>query len=206
MSDAEIFRHTISNFEDLFVQAAGIDTADESYRRACQLAADVFQKVSPIRKRFVDACLGTPYESIPSASLSFPDRFLRKNFSRDSRVGVTLRALIEEVFDLGLMYHLIYKTFPTRDQLETVEVEALFERWAPESLVADFEYREYDRDQKRLPSKIHKICFLRKVEPILKVQLQMGYWRRMMAASFFRNAFFAGAHLGLMYDLSIKGL
>jgi hypothetical protein len=137
--------------------------------------------------------------------LVFWDRFLRDKPQSAEEVR-HLRSLVETSFDLGLLYHLILNNFPTRTQAHGVNLDTLFERWAPESIAADSLSRAYDRGNQGIPSSLQKAFAERQVEPFLKNTLRIGFWRRAKALSWFRNAFFAGTRLGLHLDLATKAV
>jgi len=181
-----------------------IDMTRVDYQEAVALAEIVYSKISPIRERFIEACLGNPYKNINSYSLSFPDRFLKQPIKFDNAKATELRQLIEDSFDLGLFFHLICQQFPSRNTINDVNIEELFLSWAPDSIIADSLSRNYNSGNGGMPSKVEKSYFNSEVELILKQSFNIGFWKRSMARSWFKNTYFAGIHLGLMYDLAIN--
>ncbi len=200
----DAFTQALRCFEEFLARPAAIDVAQVDYHRARDLAAAVFDKLQPIRAQFVSACLGRPYNDVPSETLSFPDRFLGRHRALSPQQLQELRALVESSFDLGLLYHLMFNQFPTRPHSERVDLDTLFLQWAPESLVADVLSRDYDRGNSSIPSTVQRAFAKLRVEPFLKGQLAFGFWARAKANSWFRNTFFAGVRLGLFYDLATK--
>ena len=89
----------------------GIDAeTNPGYQGARDLAMRIYSKLEPIREKFIDACLGTPYPNIPSQSISFPDRFLKGSYEATQIEG--LRELVEQSLNLGLLFHLFRRGGP----------------------------------------------------------------------------------------------
>ena len=91
---------------------------------------------------------------------------------------------------------------PTRTEDDRVDLEDLFQRLAVDSLAADALGGDYDRGQGGRPSSIAEAWYKQHVESALKRDLRLGLWQRTKAKSWFRNVFWAGLRLGLLYDLS----
>lgn len=194
--------------EKIFTEFDGfprvIDTAHPDFQQARELAILIFTKLQPIRNEFIKACFGKPYKNVPSETLSFPDLFMKQELRKANFLLQELRSLIDTSFDLGLLYHLFCNQFPTRSNLNRVDFNKLFAQWAPKSLVADVLSRDYDEGNKQFPSTIQRVFFEVRIEPFLKKQLKLGFWTRGKTRSWFRNVFFAGVRLGLLYDLQTK--
>ncbi|MBM3118801.1 MAG: hypothetical protein FJ006_04490 [Chloroflexi bacterium] len=110
--------------------------------------------------------------------------------------------ILADTFFLGLVCHLFLNKFPTRDNVDRVDTQALVNAWIPESLVADAIMKAYNKDLNMLPLRIFEFHYRTKIEPVLNKQLKMGFWSRAKCRSYFRNLFFSGARFCMLFDLA----
>ncbi|MFC2010614.1 hypothetical protein ACFLVU_02580 [Chloroflexota bacterium] len=138
-------------------------------------------------------------------ALCFPARFLKEQSTTTppDTTRVAIDDIIENTFFLGLMCHLFLNKFPTRGNVEQVNMDTLVRTWGPKALVADMTLKTYGRELNDLPLRVFESYFT-SVKPILKKRLKLGLWKAGKCHSYFRNLFFSGALLGMHFDLMTK--
>jgi len=139
--------------------------------------------------------------------MCFPVRYLNQpsTAAMPDGPGVVIEDIIEETFFLGLMCHLGLTKFPTRSDVQIVDMDALFDKWILSTLISDTKMRTYDKEYGRVPSHLFESLYRSNIEPVLKEQFGFGFWKRGKSRTFFRNLFFAGACLGMHCDLMTTG-
>jgi len=182
--------------------------SSEEYHVLKQLAYMVFDKVKSKCDLFLGIVRGTNkgneigHPGIERA-MCFPSRFLKKPSTID--LPDTLRMLIDDVIDstfyLGLISHLYLHTFPTRSNVERIDIDNLIYKWGLQALIADRLMKTYSKKANDLPRRVFESYYYSKIEPILKKQLKVGFWIRGQCRSYLRNLFFSGARLGMLFDL-----
>lgn len=70
------------------------------------------------------------------SAMNFPQRFL-KRAKLEAEESAILELAVERLFYLGLIYHFVFMTFPTRRDIDAVDFDALSRSWLPETTVAD---------------------------------------------------------------------
>ena len=141
------------------------------------------------------------------AALSFPSRFLRTTSLKalPRQVQEAVENLVHQTFFFGLISHFLLRTFPTRSEVERVDIALLLKEWFPSSLIANELMREYSKAVNELPRRIFEWYFEREAEPVLRGLLRFGFWRVAKARSFLRNLYFAGVRLAMQFDTATCG-
>lgn len=186
--------------------------ASAEYENLRRQAAAAFARLEVPLEVFFDVIAGRADGSRLAhpgigAGLSFPSRFLggRSLKALPGPVQEALDNLIHQNFFLGLVSHFLLHTFPTRSEVERVDIASLLKEWFLSSLIANELMREYSKATNELPRRICEWYFERDVKPVLRGPLRFGFWRVAKARSFFRNLYFAGARLGIQVDLATRG-
>jgi hypothetical protein len=65
---------------------------------------------------------------------------------------------------------------------------------------------EYSEAANNLPARIFDWYFDEHARSILRESFGLGFWRLGKARSFFKNLYFAGARLGMQFDLATRGV
>ena len=104
------------------------------------------------------------------AALSFPSRFLRETSLKalPRPVQEALDNLMHQNFFFGLVSHFLLNTFPTRSEVEKVDIASLLKEWFPSSLIANELMREYSKAANDLPLRIFEWYFERDAKPVLQ--------------------------------------
>ena len=193
------------------VSEPGTYFSSDEYLALRSQAAQAFQRIGTSLELFFDvvrgladgSCLG--YPNIGGV-LSFPRRHLHSRSIDDIPAASRrdLDASFKDTFYLGLLSHFVLRTFPTRGEMDRVQVDALLSKWFPSSLVADQMMKQYSIDINNLPERIYLWHFANYVQPTLRKHFGFGFWRLGKARSFFRNLYFGGARLGMEFDLMTR--
>ena len=140
--------------------------------------------------------------------MCFPRRFLKQTSTAalPDALRVTIDTIIEQTFFLGLMCHLFLAEYPTRADVEQVNMETLFHKWVPQALVADRHLKGYGRHLNELPTRAFESYYNRTIQPALKGQFRLGFWNRTRCESYFNNLFSSGVVLGMYFDLMTGGV
>ena len=199
---------------ETFRESVGLDPSylsSSEYQATIRLAELIYERVQPLCETFLSVVKGlddgstlhiTDYNKV----MNFPNRFLKVPSinSLPQNQNVVLEATLEEAFLLGLLFHLIAWTFPTRNHLDRVNTDLLRQSWALEALVADTKMKQYNKELHNLPELCSKWFYETQIQTRLKDVFKVGFWTRSKWQSFFNNLFFAGARLGLYWDLGTK--
>lgn len=210
-----------TNFEQLAIRHEDIIKAianrqdyfsSDEYSKEKRLAKVVFDKVKPKCEIFiamVEGPIGGSEIGKPEIErvMCFPMRFLNQpsTATMPDALRVTIEDVIEETFFLGLRCYLFLWTFPTRAEVQRVNMDALFHMWLPDALVADMKMKTYNKELHGLPARVFEFYYSSKIERALKEQFRLGFWKRSKCRSYFGNLFFSGARLGMYFDLMTKG-
>jgi len=187
--------------------------ASPEYETLKRQAAEAFSKLEPGLQPFFDVIRGLG-DGAPlghpgiGAALSFPSRFLRTPSvaTLPRPLGDLLDTIVKQAFFLGLATHFSLHTFLTRSAIDKVQVASLLKEWFPFSLMASELLSEYSKEANDLPRRIFEWYFDVHAKPALGGSFGLGFWRLGKARSFFRNLYFAGARLGIQFDLSTRGV
>jgi len=209
------------NFEQLSIlyeeNVKAVENSQEyfssnKYSEEKRLAKLVFDKVKSKCEIFlamVKGPIGSSGIDNPEIErvICFPMRFLNQpsTATMPDALQVTIEEAIEETFFLGLRCHLGLTTSPTRSDVGRVNMDTLFNIWILDAVVADTKMKIYNKECCGAPARFFEFFYNSKIEPALKEQFKLGFWKRSKCFSFFRNLFFAGACLGMHCDLVTKG-
>jgi len=185
--------------------------SSDEYHRLKQLVHIVFDKVKLKCEIFLGIVRGSNkgseigHPGIERA-LCFPSRFLKESSTATlpTALRVAIDDIIEDTFFLGLVCHLFLWKFPTRGNVERVNMDTLVHTWGLNALVADNMMKTYSKDLNELPRRVFESYFSSKIEPTLKKQFKLGFWNLGKCHSYFRNLFFSGALLGMQFDLTTR--
>lgn len=206
----------IGNFDQIYQAYKGVlislgipaDVVDAENRDKLPVARTVFEILHPECAEFLLIVSGD-FSTPPSMHSDFPDnpivngmcftkRFLGTPVSEN--VSEKLFEVIGKVFFFGLILHLTAMAFPTRSNTEKVDCSALVREWIVEALIANRIMKSYVKDAPLVMS-VYRYLFQSEIEPFLKSDLNLGWWKRGKCESFFENLFLAGALLGMQFDM-----
>lgn len=207
--DAE-FEHALAGIENAATMTYGSahgDLTEDEYQKRVNLAHLVFDKVWPSGLKLLDVVYGIrsgeAYGHGARSPLNFPARFMKVASIRELTPdkGPAIQTVLGQTFSLGLMCHLVIWQFPTRGQIEQVDIQALEKEWLLESLVADQQMKPLDKAGEVSTLQIFDRYYRIVVEEVLK-SAGVGFFGRAQTPSFFRNLFCAGWLLGMSLDLA----
>lgn len=194
----------VANHEEYF--------SSDAYSEEKRLAELVFDRVKPKCEIFltmVKGPIGGSGIGKPELErfMCFPTRYLNQpsTATMTNVLRVTIEDLIEETFLLGLRCHLGCTRLPTRSDVQRVNMDTLFNMWIPQVLVSTVGMRTYSKECDWAPTHLFEYSYSSRVDPVLKEQFRLGFWKRSRCRWFFSNLFFAGASLGMRFDLMTKG-
>jgi len=107
---------------------------------------------------------------------------------------------IDQTHFLGLASHLVLCNHPHRHEIESLDRSQLYYKFLKVSGKADAEMRAYNKNLNGIPEAVFQQQFRESVEPLLKNELKVGFWKMGKLRSHFRNIFFAGTILGVLAD------
>lgn len=137
----------------------------------------------------------------------FPSRFLGKSSIDDfpNQVGEKLSNAIDIIFFSGINFHLFWATSPTRKEFKKVNAQELKSKWLLEAILADRTMKNFYPGEGGAMSKdVFEKYYSKFCMSILKNDLKIGFFNRGICKSFFRNIYWAGALLGVQYDIATK--
>jgi hypothetical protein len=140
-------------------------------------------------------------------AICFPSRFLGKSSIDElpNQVSEKLSNAIDIIFFSGLKFHLFWATFPTRKEYKNVHAENLKSQWLLEAILSDQTMKNFYTGEGGAMSKdIFEKYYTNHCLGLLKNDLKIGFFKRGICKSFFRNIYWAGALLGVQYDMATK--
>lgn len=204
----------IQLYMEVFRKSLNLDLnyfSSSEYQDTISLAKSIYERVEPLCDTFLNVVKGLDDGSTINIkdynkAMNFPGRFLKiqsiSGLPKTKRV--VLEEILEESFLLGLLFHLFYWKFPTRNELDRVNVDVLSKSWSLAALVADAKMKEYSKDLNKLPELCFEWFYDTQIQKKLKDIFKMGFWNRSKCHSFFNNLFFAGTLLGVYWDTYTK--
>jgi len=84
-------------------------------------------------------------------------------------------------------------------------LDSLVHEWIAKAELADRVMETYSKEANELPLRIFESYFTSKIEITLKQQFKFGFLELSKCRSYFRNLFFSGALLGMLFDSMTKG-
>jgi hypothetical protein len=209
------FEQVINNYEETIKQIINPSEwhklLTEEQNNLKNLAEIVFNTVKPVFVKYIGICLGfnKGYElGHPGIEdgLCFTKRILNKQSteSMNNSDKNIIEKLIEDTFFLGFVSHLLLYNFPTRNFIDNVNLNILAEKWSIETLRADQIMMNFDKTYVDWLKALFNKHYNTNVQPFLKNQMKIGFWKMGKCDSYFNNLFYAGSLLGLMSDLETK--
>jgi hypothetical protein len=193
------------------VRGGGPDIPDvretEDFIQKKTESEQVFQCLRPLGESFLSLLKGlspgaTGAERVVRGVLCFFPKFFRVDSISQlpSSASAQLNDAIDKTHLLGLASHLILFKHPHRHRIESVDKVWLYSNFLELSGAADAEMRSYNKDVHGIPEAVFQEQFREGVEPVLKNDLKIGFWKMGKLRSHFRNIFFAGVILGVLAD------
>jgi hypothetical protein len=167
----------------------------------------VFQCLRPLGESFLNLVKGfspgvsNAERAVRGVLCFFPKFFRVGSISQlPSSTSAQLSDATDETHLLGLASHLILFNHPHRHRIESVDKVYLYSKFLEVCGAADAEMRSYNKDVHGIPEAVFQDQFREAVEPMLKNDLKIGFWKMGKLRSHFRNIFFAGTILGVLAD------
>lgn len=166
-----------------------------------------FERLKPLGESFVGLVKGlspgvTGPERVVRAVLCFFPKYLGVQCISDlpDHKAKQLSSVIDQTFFLGLASHFILFNHPSRYVISGLDTNRLYPKFLEVSGRADAEMRPYSKDLHGMPEDIFRAQFASQVEPLMKRDFSIGFWKMGKVRSHFRNLFFAGTILGVLAD------
>jgi hypothetical protein len=118
--------------------------------------------------------------------------------------GKTIDDIINDTFLLGLISHLFLCDCPSRNNFESVDIQAVMNNLIPKIMSSSSKMRKYNKEFNTVPVLIFENYYDNNIIPILKEQLKLGTLSRAAARNYFINLFFSGARYGEQLDKEAK--
>lgn len=134
-----------------------------------------------------------------SSAICFKTRFLGDDLLK-SDIKTQLDKSIEDIYYFGFLQHQFLWGFPTRHKVNSVNIEDLFAEYYPKALIADIVLKGYMKDSSKTHA-ILKYYYDVNMEKFIKNELRIGFFKRVLCKSFFKNLYLSGALLGMEFDM-----
>lgn len=175
--------------------------AKEKFDEKTIIANKVFDVSKEKLLLFFDILLGNRLDMNNMKSMFFPQRFLKNKLVEDENKEI--KSILMHCFFIGYLYHFLYMSFPSRENINNVDFDNLFEDWLPKTIIADLTMRSYIEDQKGLPENYLNYYYANSnYDEIFKKKYKFGYFKRGRVYSFLRNIMFCGISYAINYDIS----
>lgn len=185
------------------------DTSRVKFLENQEIAFNVINNSSDYLKVYFDILVGIRREEYPNMlSMCFPQRFLgiKNTLDLGMRDTLYIEEILQNCFYFGLLFHLFYMSFPTRNNYGKVNYKTIIADWLPDTLVANIQLRNYNNEADGFPEKCFMAYFtnIKDYENILKSEFKIGFFKRGLAFSFLKNVFYSGILFGICFDLGTK--
>ncbi len=204
----------VSDFEELLKSIYDIEhiISSDEYRERRKSTLSAYQVVINICEPFLKATKDIEAANsigIPDygKALCFPYRFLKKPSTTaiPNQAGEPLSEVLDGVFFTGLNFHFFWATFPTRERYDQVDITALKESWLRGALIADRTMGNfYHGEGGQMAKNLFDVYYSNMCEAVLTKEIKIGFLKRGGCKSFFKNIYWAGALLGVQYDMATK--
>ena len=217
MTDEFTFRSLIDMWQDRYQKARpGVEVMDvrksDEYNKKRTDIENEHRVLEPLSDRFLDLVLGrehgeTVTEQAASAALCFFPRVLGVVTVDDYPAPLADRivASVRDTFFLGMACHLLAQNHPSRSQIGEIDVDALFEEYLKESVSANSKMGAYNRAVNNIPVDIFNVQYAG-LEPMIKNDLRVGFWKQGKARSNYDNTFYSGILLPVMAEVMANEL
>lgn len=205
---------SVKDFEDFLKSVYDIDhiLSSEEYRERRESTICAYPVVLKISELFLGSAKDIEVAnsiSIPDygKAICFPYRFLGKPdvSAFPNQAGDKLSNTLDSIFFSGLNFHFFWATFPTRKEYKNVDIDTLKSKWLLEALVADKTMGKfYQGEGGQIAKDLFDIRYSTTCEPLLKQEIKVGFFKRGMCKAYFKNIYWAGALLGVQYDMATK--
>jgi hypothetical protein len=179
----------------------------EDFIRKKSESEKILKALKPLGESFLSLVKGlspgvTNEEKVVRNVLCIPSKYLGvESISQlQPAIAKRLNDAIDETFLLGLVSHLILSNHPQRHRIPTINKDRLYSTFLRASGMADAQMQQYNKDANGIPEAVFQEQFKIDVEPILKRELKVGFWKMGKLKSNFRNLFFAGIIIGVIAD------
>lgn len=209
------FEQVINNYEETIKQIINPSEwhklLTEEQNNLKDLAKIVFNTVKPVFVKYIGICLGfnKGYE-LGHPNIEKGLCFMERIFNKRSTESIKnpekniIEKLIKDTFFLGFASYLMLYHFPTRNLIENININILAEKWSIETLRAEQIMINVDETLIDWLKAIFNQHYSTNVQPFLKNQMKIGFWKMGKCDSYFNNLFYAGSLLALMSDLETK--
>lgn len=217
MNSVMTFSAMIDIWQDRYRGArAGIDVAkvcqsDEFIQKQPQLEIE-FSTLEPLSKRFLSLVVGrdrgqTAVEQAAGASLCFFPRLfgIATVDELPAPLAGKLSDTLQDSFFLGMACHFVLQNHPSRPRITEVNLTALFEDFLKESISAEMKMEAYNKSTNNIPRDMFDVQYTM-VEPIVKNDLRVGFWKRGKVRSNYHNVFCSGILLPMMTEIRASSL
>jgi hypothetical protein len=197
-----VLEPAIAQKNPLFFESGEQQTLRETGRKVSDFLDSVCQRYLAVVRGLDD---GTGV-GVPGIEVNFPAR-LWKGKGRsalDANQAAVFDDLVTETFFLGLATHFVLQIADTRPETHRVDPETLLGQFLMPSLAAHTVEGTYDRMNGGIPSAILGHHVASTIRPHLKKVLRLGFWAGGKALSNFKNLFWAGVLLGMLWDTATK--
>lgn len=205
---------SVNDFEDFLKSVYDIDhiLSSEEYRERRESTLCAYPVILKISEPFLRSAKDIEVANsiaIPDYgnAICFPYRFLGEPSvsALPKQAGDKLSNTLDAIFFSGLNFHFFWATFPTRKEYKNVDIDALKSKWMLEALIADKTMGKfYQREGGQMAKDLFDIRYSTTCEPLLKQEIKVGFFKRGMCKAFFKNIYWAGALLGVQYDMATK--
>ena len=144
----------------------------------------VYEYLSPLGESFLSLIKGlsagasSAERAVQSVVCFFPKFFRVETISQlpETTAG-QLSDVIDETHFLGLASHLILTHHTHRHRIASLDRNQFYSKFSEVSAIADVEMRPYNKNLNGMPEAVFRQQFGESVEPLLKNELKVGFWK-----------------------------
>ncbi len=194
----------------------GIDVVDvrqsDEYIQKRQQIENEYSVLELCSNRFLSLVFGrdpghTVVEQAAGASLCFFSRVfgVATVDGFPAPIAEALTTSLRDTFFLGMASHFVLQNHPSRSRINEVQVNVLFEEFLRESISAEMKMRSYIKAANNIPKDIFEVQY-GTIEPMIKNDLRVGFWKRGKVRSNYNNVFCSGILLPMLAELTASNL
>jgi hypothetical protein len=174
----------------------------EQFDNKVAFATQVHDKLSNHLALFFEIIFGFRKEEFPQmSSMFFSQRFIKENDnSKNSLSNKEVERIIKDFFFLGYFYHIIYTDSNTRENVDNIESNVLFEKWLPNTVKANVIMREHIKEENKMPETQFKLFYSEKGYEQFFEKKNISFHKIAKIYSYLKNIYYCGMMLGLYCD------
>lgn len=200
----DCFNNVLNFYKERYSDILENPEAERELNNTMSYAINVLEKSEDNLTEFF-AIINGKKKHANMGTMDFPLRFLKGIL--DAEKSRLLNSIIVDSFMVGYVFHFMFHRFLTRDKIESVDFDRLYNNWLKHSIIADIEQKEYNDEHDGAPEEYFNMYYKenRKYDKAFTSVFKIGFSQKSKVYSFMRNIMFGGSIYAMSFDLATIG-